>query len=315
MEEIRVRMIPNSVKGEALPNEREREYIYFSVRYNRYRDVSDSAENRVLDREEIAECECVLCLPDNYTGQGEKTPLILSFHGAGSRVCAADHTVGGVSYVSQCIDAGFAALDVCGSAPHGLTMGCPEHLLAAYHAYRYAVRHYHLDERVLVAGASMGGHTAINFINMFPNLPAAVGIFYPRLNIDGAVIDGHYCIGTWDKTTRRDDKPSTHDRVAEIYHFPSGEWFEDSTLGFNPYRSRSWLDGAGQRVVLPPCPIKIWQGTADTTVDPVMTEAYVNSVRRAGCYIELRKLEGVGHTITPVMRQELVLWFRRFVTI
>ena len=66
-------------------------------------------------------------------------------------------------------------------------------------------------------------------------------------------------------------------------------------------------------MVIPPCPIKIWQGTADKTVDPVMVQEYVRSVRRSGSYIELHMLEGVEHKISQVMRDELLMWFNRFI--
>ena len=220
---------------------------------------------------------------------------------------------GGVRYVSQCVDAGYAALDVCGSEPHGLTMGCPEHIFAIYKAYRYAIKHYNLSERVLVAGASMGGHTAMNFTNMFPSLVIAVGMFYPRLNMEGVTVGDHYCIGTWDKTKKGASGFSTHDRIVDIYRFPEDAWYEPNTIGFNPHRTRSFINSQGQRVVIPPCPIKIWQGDADPTVDPVLVQEFVDSVRRAGCYIELHMLHDVVHKISPVMRRELTMWFNRFI--
>ena len=74
-----------------------------------------------------------------------------------------------------------------------------------------------------------------------------------------------------------------------------------------------FINQNGERVVIPPCPIKIWQGTADTVVDPVMVEEFVNSVRRSGSYIELRMLEGGVHKITDVMREEQLMWFNRFI--
>ncbi|MBQ9079569.1 MAG: alpha/beta hydrolase [Clostridia bacterium] len=311
--EIRKTMVPSSRKGGLIKGAREREYIYFTVTFNRFRDVSGSTAHEVLDREQPAECECVLCLPDNYSETGEQTPLILSFHGAGGRVCEAENLIGGVNYVEECIEAGYAALDVCGAEPHGLTMGCPEHLFAAYKAYRYAIKHFNLSESVLVAGASMGGHTAMNFAHTFPGIVTAIGMFYPRLNMDGVTVDGHYCIGTWDKTAHAEGKPSTHDRIVDIYRFPTDEWCEANTIGFNPYRIRSFIGADGKRVTIPPCPIKIWQGTADTTVDPIMVEEFVNSVRRSGSYIELHMMEGVAHKISPVMRAEILMWFNRFI--
>ena len=311
--EIKKRIIPHSSDGTPVAGEREREFIFFKVKFNHFRDVSGSTEHAVTDREEWAECECVLCLPDSYTDDGEETPLIISCHGAGSRVSEAENLVGGLRYVPNCIDAGYAALDICGSEPNGLSMGCPEHIFALHKAYLYAIRHYNLSKRVLVAGASMGGHVAMNFAHTFPGDVLALGLIYPRLNMDGVEIDGHYCIGTWDKTKVGADGKNTRERIVDIYRFPSGEWYEPNTVGFNPYRTRSFINSDGKRVVIPPCPIKIWQGTEDKTVDPVMVEEFVNSVRRSGSYIELHKLDGATHHITQVMRDELLMWFNRFI--
>ena len=290
-----------------------RKYIFFTVNFNAFRDVSTDVTSEIRDREETAQCECVLCLPDSYTKDGMKTPLILSFHGAGRDVCAQRGTVGGLAYVQNLIDAGYAALDVCGAKPHGLTFGCPEHIFAAYKAYRYAINHYNLSEKVLVTGSSMGGQTAMNFVNTFPSLALAVGMFYPRLHMEGVTVNGHYCIGTWDKTVSKNGAPSVHDRIKESFHLQNDNWSDSTTVGFNPHRTRSFVNADGHRVVMPPCPIKIWQGTADTVVDPVFVEEYVRSVRRGGCYIEFHMMEGVTHAFTPQMCTELLYWFNRFI--
>ena len=290
-----------------------RKYIFFKVNFNHFRDVSGSTLHEVTDREEMRECECVLCLPNSYTETGDETPLVISCHGAGSRVCEADQKTGGVKYIDNCIDNGYAVLDVCGSEQFGTTMGCPEHIFALHKAYKYATKHYNLSKNILLSGGSMGGHVAMNFAYTFPNIVTAIGLFYPRLNMDGVTIDGHYCIGTWDKCTRTEGRPSTHDRIIDIYRFPSNEWCEENTIGFNPYKTRSVINADGQRVVFPPCPIKIWQGLADQTVDPIMVQEFVNSVKRGGSYIELHLLEGVGHKITDVMKQEILMWFNRFI--
>ena len=292
----------------------EREYIFFEVEFNNYRVVGNSIQNEVLDRYEPATCECVLYLPTSYTENGEPTPLILAAHGAGGRVCASDEKIGGLKHATVCMDAGYAVLDVNGSMPHGITMGCPEHIFALYKAYRYAIKHFNLSHQVLLAGGSMGGHVAMNFANTFPSIVLAVGLFYPRLHIDGVQVDDHYCIGTWDKRTpKKDGAISTHDRIVEIYRFPQDEWCEENTIGFNPYKTRSFLNQNGEHVVIPPCPIKIWQGTDDKTVDPIAVQEYVNSVRRSGSYIEFHLMEGIGHKVNSVMQEELLLWFDRFV--
>lgn len=305
--------IRKTLRIEGRDGVRTRECIFFTVTYNSFRDVSTSTTTGVRDREEMAQCECVLCLPDSYTSDGEETPLILSFHGAGKTVSAQQGTVGGTIYMQQLIDAGYAALDVHGSQSDGLSYGCPEHIFAAYKAYRYAIKHYNLSEKVLIAGSSMGGQTGMNFANTFPSLVLAAGIFYPRLHMDGVTVGDHYCIGTWDKTTSKDGKPSVHDKLIDVFRFPDGQWHEENTIGFNPHRTRSFVNAQGERVIIPPCPVKIWQGTADIVVDPVYVEEYVRAVRRSGSYIELHLMEGIPHAYTPEMGTELLYWFNRFI--
>ena len=310
--EIRKTVVPCNKKGEEISGAKVREYIFFKVKFNSFRDVSHSSENAVLDKEELEECECVLALPESYSETGRPTQLILACHGAGSNVREEFNMVGGLEPASRCIDAGYAALDVAGSKWHGLTLGCHEHLFALYQAYLYAINNFNLTHRVLLSGASMGGQTALNFAAMFPGICIAAGIFFPRLNIDGVTVDEHYCIGTWDKDAKNANRMSTKDRVAEIYRFPNGEWCEENTIGVNPYRLRSYIGYDGKRVVIPPCPLKLWQGTADNVTDPVMAIEFINSIKRSGSYAELHLLDGVAHNVNDVMREEQLIWFNRF---
>lgn len=288
--------------------------IFFEIKFNTFFDMGGSCINEVIDKEEWQTCECVLCLPESYTDDGAETPLVLSCHGAGGVVSKELGKMGGISCAAECQKQGYAVLDVCGAKPHGITMGCPEHIFALYKAYLYATEHYNLSKRVLVAGASMGGQTAINFAQTFPSIVLAVGLFYPRLNIDGVTIDGHYCIGTWDKTKMNPNAGrTTRELVADNFRFPENEWCEENLVGFHSYKTRSVIGADGKRAVLFPCPIKVWQGLEDTVVDPVMAKEFVDSIRRAGCYAQIRFIEGVDHSINSVMRTELAMWFNRFV--
>ena len=309
-----IRAIPKDSKGNDYPDKKERNLIFFKVRYNRHRDLCDSLSREVMDREEWAECQAVLCLPDNYGKTGEKTQLIIACHGAGSTVNEEKLQTGGLAGVLSCVDAGYAALDIDGAAPNGLTMGNPEHIFAMYKAYKYAVSHYDLTERVVLYGGSMGGQTSINFACTYPSVCLALGVFFPRMNIKSFVTeDGHFCLGTWDKTAPGAAGTSSHDRVVTNFHMRGGEWDAERVCGFEPYNNRSFTNERGEKVVIPPCPIKIWHGTADKTVDPVVSEEYVRAVRRGGCYAELRMIDGIGHYIIDSMREELRMWFDRFI--
>ena len=287
------------------------EKIFFKVKFNNFREISGGTANEVLDREEWAECEAVLCLPDSYSGSGDPTPLILSCHGAGNTVSDADCKTGGIAYTSECIRAGFAALDISGSADHGLTFGCPEHVFALYKAYRYAVKHYNLIERVFVAGHSMGGGTAINFANTFPALVIALGVMNPGLSFNGVQIGDHLCRNPWDRKLA--DGYRYRKLIAQYFRFPDQEFNFDIISGFEPYRTRSFVSSDGKRAVIPLCPVKIWQGADDMTVDPVLSREYYDSIRRAGCYAELHVIDGVAHKVVDTMKKELALWFGRFI--
>ena len=119
-----IRAIPKDSKGNDYPDKKERNLIFFKVRYNRHRDLCEDTSRDVCDKEEWAECQAVLCLPDNYGKTGEKTQLIIACHGAGSTVCEESLQTGGLAGVLSCVDAGYAALDIDGADPSGLTMGC-----------------------------------------------------------------------------------------------------------------------------------------------------------------------------------------------
>ena len=308
-----IRAIPKDARGNLYPDGKERNLVYFNVKYNHHRDLCTGTEQEVLDKEEWAECRAVLCLPDSYSETGEKTQLIIACHGAGGLVDKEKLLVGGIGGTLSCIDAGYASLDIDGSHPSGLSKGCPEHIFALHRAYLYAIKHFNLTEKVFVHGASMGGQTATNFSCTFPSICIALGLYYPRLNIRSfETDDGHFCLGTWDKTSVG---PLGMDRRGEIsyfFHMENNEWNDDRICGFNPFENRSFTNDKGEKVVIPPCPIKIWHGNADTVVDHKVSVEYVKAIRRGGCYADLRIIEGLGHkTITP-MREELRMWFDRF---
>ena len=82
----RMRIVPRTSKGNPYTDLKERNLIYFNVRYNHHRDLCTDTTQLVADREEWAECRAVLCFPDSYCETGAKTQLILACHGAGRQL-------------------------------------------------------------------------------------------------------------------------------------------------------------------------------------------------------------------------------------
>lgn len=307
-----IRAIPRDLKGNLYPDQKERNLVYFNVKYNHHRHLCDSITTEVDDREEWDECRAVLCLPDSYSETGKKTQLIIACHGAGTIVDREKLFAGGIGGTLKCIDAGYAALDIDGADRTGLSKGNPEHIFALYRAYKYAIEHFNLTERVVVHGASMGGMTATNFACTFPSICLALGLYYPRLNMRTfETEDGHVCLGTWDKLKVGADGRNKRDQILEYLHMGS-EWNPDRVAGFESYNNRSFTNDKGEKVVIPPCPVKIWHGNADTTVDHIVSVEYVKAIRRGGCYAELRIIDGLAHKTTTTMRTELRMWFDRF---
>lgn len=108
---------------------------------------------------------------------------------------------------------------------------------------------------------------------------------------------------TWSPNNTReelltDDFPVEPDEVfsaAFLEEFSTGSWSQFPAIHerFEVNRVRSWL-GEGEQTA----PIAIWQGMADTTVLPYMTEAMVADLQAGGIDVDLHRVEGGTHTTT-----------------
>ena len=76
-----MRVVPRDSQGNPYPDNKERNLVYFNVRYNHHRDLCQDTSREVADREEWAECRAVLCLPDSYKETGEKM-LVTQYEGS-----------------------------------------------------------------------------------------------------------------------------------------------------------------------------------------------------------------------------------------
>ncbi|MBO7377141.1 MAG: alpha/beta hydrolase [Clostridia bacterium] len=287
--------------------------IWFKVKYNSFAggSLSDEPET-VTDRYEEGISEAVLSLPDSYSEEGCAVPLIFCAHGSGGRVCEAEDARGGLKYLGEGILSRYAAFDIHGTRPDGRSYGNRRYCEAVNRAYETIVSEYNVERRLFVSGASMGGICALNFVNLFPNIVKAIGLFYPRTNLHGEFLGSKLEHGSFDAI--RDAKKDfwLREVIADQYGFSQTVFFEkEKTAGLDPWNNRTVVID-GKRYSELPCPIKIWHGDADVSVEYRFSAEYIAALRRRGCYAELRRLRGRGHKINSVMQEELGLWFDRF---
>lgn len=277
--------------------------IFFKVNVNQ-EFPQDGSSTEIQDSELLAPVDCVLRLPSTYTETGEPTKLAMWAHGAGGRVtetsageleAAADHL----------LSVGYALFDVNGSnndyPEHADHMSSPRTISAYKKAYDYVVQNYNIDPLIYVHGHSMGGLLALNFANKFSGIVRCLALAHPVVDLKGQAWNH-----PWFGTTRK--------QLAIEHNFndKTGATFEaDKLTGYDPINTMALLSG-DKRLIFNKLPIKIWHGTADTTVDISGSINYINGVKAAGGQAELRTVEGIAHIITAAMFEEIKLYFNRY---
>lgn len=285
---------------------------WFETTFNTvYDNVTGISDDKVQDGYGEGVTEGVLRLPDCYSEDGDPVPLILCAHGSGGRVSREENKAGGIGYAAAAISAGYAAFDIHGTRPDGRSYGNRRYTEAVWRAYRYILKNYNVEPGLFVCGASMGGLSAMNYLNIYPGTVRAVGLFYPRLNLKEVTVNGVRYRGSWDVPKKKEGF-LLKDIISEEYGFTeTGVWEPEKTVGLDPWYNRTVVID-GKRHTFLPCPIKIWHGAHDVTVDYALSTEYIAGVRRAGGYAELRTLECRKHAHGDVMHEELRLWFDRF---
>ncbi len=138
-------------------------HIYFS------REVNQSLAG---EEPEIKRTTGVLALPENYSPTGEKTKLIVYFHGYSHGVYM-DHWGSTDTFREQkqhFLDRGYAVMDCNGARDNNKTAqntnssaGSRQYVDGFRQCLQYVLEHYNVDAQVYVVGGSAGGPPAINF--------------------------------------------------------------------------------------------------------------------------------------------------------
>jgi hypothetical protein len=173
-------------------------------------------------------------------------------------------------------------------------------------------------------GASMGGLTSNNLVYSGTLPVIAQAAFCPVLDLYSEA-----WMHPWYKTTRTE--------IAHWHHFEGfkegepyqGEYQPQKVKGFNPIESGT-IEISGTKYKFHPVPVKIWHADKDPMVNWEISREYVECIKNAGGWAELRTFPAVSHepqdlgpvcgtfryygkeySLKPAVR-ELALWFGRF---
>lgn len=282
------------------------------------------------DLTETTTVDCVLRLPSTYSPTGVPTKLIFMHHGNSGTVNAENETWYSesnvwINFVNAYLEAGYAVFDVngCGgvsdpNASHDYAaFGALE---AAFKAYQYIVTNYNIKPNILVHGSSMGGATAYAFAKSFGNIVDAVGLFSPALlsrSAQMSSVDDYIAVnyGYTDVAAMVADN-----YMRLVPSSPTIEYYADGIKTTKAY-TYDWVnehDTDGLDIVCKDfnMPVKIWCGTADTSVDPKYGEELAKAITNAGGMALFRPITGGVHSACvggdATVNAEAVMWFDRF---
>ena len=136
------------------------------------------------------EIDCALALPSTYTSYGKPTRLVLTSHGQGIYIKAANNYWGGASwknFISALTNAGYACFDANlyqttddNSLTVGENYGSPIFIHNLKKAYNYILENFNVYPEIFVHGTSMGGVGATGFTNTYPQICLAESSFAGR---------------------------------------------------------------------------------------------------------------------------------------
>lgn len=258
--------------------------------------MSDDTSNSVTDNPSNTTSWCVLKLPSSYDATGTPTKLCVFMHGSSGGFTNTTPTPTSIYHSENLVAAGYAIMDV---SVHSYHMAGPLAMSMYRKAIDYVMNNYNVEKQVYLHGHSMGGWTALNFVNRFSNLVKVVGLWYP-------------CIDAYAQAWENSVWGSPKTYMPKFYNFSSSTTYEEEKLvGYNPIKDHSiTIDGVTYTYL--PVPIKIWQGDVDAYMGTEIAKSYVAALRNAGCEAYYRELAGLGHEWSNVMKTEQLNWFNRY---
>ena len=260
------------------------DYIYFTVPVNQAVDKfwNTAVDEPQLDEDVMKDTTGVLLLPSSYKAKGEKTKIIINFHGWSHYVKYGKwgKQTGAAGFLIQkqrWADAGFAVMD-CNNWSYELEsgqsgLGSRQSMEAYRKCFEWVKANYNIDERPYIICGSAGGPTGINCCYAWNDVRAAVWLdCWVGISTDQ---------NAWN---------NLKSYFPDIFGFNNAETFESGKLkGYNLYDKIITINGSPY-TPSPICPVKVlWLQSG-------LDKGFYEGLKNSGANVTIRQVEGIEHS-------------------
>lgn len=274
-----------------------------------------------------------IIFPDTYTPNGQPTPVIAMLHGSNGYVAdgVLGYASGGwITMRNAYLAAGFAVMDING---YGVSTepdekskhwGCPLAIETLDKAFEFIKQNYNVCDKLILHGTSMGGILAETYAKCFPGKVACVGLFAPNFFAYSIrFVDDATKYPAWGYTDKAEAEADEFNQLTGYVplaecQVADGDTGIISQFEWSDYDFDHRADVLTKRLIDRfPVQVRIWQGSADSSVPSTHSTLLFNSFMRGNSPVSIRVCLNAGHDLASVayVRNEAVSWFKRFVSV
>lgn len=259
------------------------DYVYFSAKVNQSPDKWwETGSDESKHSKDINVTNGVLLLPPTYSMTGEKTKVIINFHGYSHKVSHdywgnQDGTHDGFLIQKQrWANAGYAVMD-CNNELYSLNinqsgLGSLQSMNAYRACWEWVKANYNVDDRPFIVCGSAGGPTGINCCYNWGDVRAAVWL------------------DCWTTMARCWELDSI--MVAELYGLSDSETYDYEKLrNYDPTKNVFEVGGVNYALA-PKCPTKVlW-------ISETFAGTLIGALKdhQIGGVVDVRKVTGINHS-------------------
>lgn len=286
---------------------------YFKVRVNTSIPSNNITEQNNYSADIYDYDDCYFAAPKNIT---ENTKLVILCHGGGQLI----EENNGNEFIIRCVGDTFRALGYAVLATNGMPkvwatekglenasapIGNWMALESIVKAYDYVVNKYEFIDKTgcYIWGTSQGGMVAENAVEL-SNIPfkaccyeaPAISMRYAQLYLGFRApwikaLYGFDSVETYDKNKCLGLDPFIRNMDKDIP-------VEGTTFG--EIAITGGLDQLSSRKFRKEAPLLIQHGMVDSTVSPIITQAYIKAIQNAGNLAEFKGYNGIDHGVSSL---------------